>query len=86
MFDENTNTVAADIILDNVNFEFVFDDNEQIIIKFNTDSNINYSEVKSVVFFEEDSEGNRVSYIAKNFKSGLIDKVPNFYIYPVFND
>lgn len=87
MFDENTNTVAADIILDDVNFEFVFDeDDEQIIIKFNMDLNINYSEVKSVVFFEEDSKGNRVSYIAKNFKTGLIDKVPNFYIYPVFND
>ena len=87
MFDENTNTVAADIILDDVNFEFVFDeDDEQIIIKFSMDLNINYSEVKSVVFFEEDSKGNRVSYIAKNFKTGLIDKVPNFYIYPVFND
>ena len=87
MFDENTNTIPADILLDKVNFEIVFDDeHEQIIIQFNTNSNINYAEVKSIVFYEEDSEGNRVSYIAKNFKNGLDDKVPNLYIYPVFND
>lgn len=87
MFDENTNTVAADIILDNVDFEIdVNDSKEQIVIRFNVSDNMDYAKIKSIVFYEEDADKNRVSYLAKNFKNGLTTEIPNLYIYPVFTD
>lgn len=86
IFDENTSVISANVVVDNVVY-FLEEDsnNQQIIISFD-DLDIDFSKVKSLVFYEIDSDGNKVSYLAKNFKNGLTDSIPNLYIYPVFAD
>lgn len=85
MFNENTSAISANIVADDIEYSFEDDYiNQQIKITFEN-LDIDFSKVKSVVFYEIDSNNDKVSYLAKNFKNGLKNGLPNLYIYPVFN-
>lgn len=87
MFDENTSVIAANVIADNISYEFVEDyANNVLEIKFTTPSGIDLTKIKSIVFYEIDNEQNKVTYLAKNFTTGIQEALPSFYIYPVFNE
>lgn len=88
MFNENTSVIPAEVLADDVTYELVEDDtNNQLTIQFTTPTGVDTSKIKSIVFYEKDDEGNKVSYLAKNFKNGITgDSIPNLYIYPVYND
>jgi len=87
MFDENTTVISATVLLDNVEYDLIENSENGILeVSFETPEDVELSSIKSVVFYEIDSSGNKVSYLAKNFKNGLVDSIPSFFIYPVFND
>jgi hypothetical protein len=88
MFNENTSVISANIVADCVNYIFEDDEeNQQIKITIQQVKEIDLKNVKAVVFYEIDSNGNKVTYLAKNFTNGITeDTIPNFYIYPVFTD
>ncbi len=86
MFNENTNVISTQWLADKINYSFDEEDGN-LVVKISTPIDVDLSEVKSVVFYEIDSTGSKVSYLAKNFKNGITgDSIPNLYIYPVFND
>lgn len=85
-FDENTNTVVAECIEDNVKYNLIDDDeNEQITITFEPTAN-SLDDVESIVFYEIDSDNNRCSYIGFNVKEIINNEIPNLYIYPAFSE
>lgn len=86
-FNENTNIIAQNILADKIAYELVEDEeNMQIEIRFPLISDMDISKCKSIVFYEINKDGDRVTYLAKNFKNGLVDKIPSLYLYPVFNE
>ncbi|MBQ8443783.1 MAG: hypothetical protein IJX25_00305 [Clostridia bacterium] len=85
MFNENTSVIPSEILADKVTY--YLNDNyekQRIEIVFDLPENTDLAKVKSLIFYEIDSEGNKVSYLAKNFPNGVGDCLPIFYIYPVF--
>ena len=86
MFNENTSIISAIVLADKVQYSLVENyEKEQLEIHFTTPENLDVSKVKSIVFYEIDSDNNKVSYIAKNIKESL-EALPDFFIYPVYND
>ena len=88
MFDENTSVISGTILDEDISYSITKDaQNNFIKITFTTPTDIQLSNVKSLIFYEIDNDNNRVSYLAKNFKNGISgESIPAFYIYPVFND
>ena len=88
MFDENTSIINGAILKDDVGYDLIENYQDGCLeINISTPMDLQLSSVKSVIFYEKDDVGNRVSYLAKNFKNGISgENIPTFYIYPVFND
>ncbi len=86
MFNENVAVIPATVLADNVAYSFVEDYTKGYLkIQLTKPPNLDATKVKSIVFYEVDSQNNKVAYLAKNFKNGLVDNLPSFFIYPVFN-
>lgn len=88
MFDENASIIDGTILADNLTYNLIENYTDNCIeISFVKPDNLQLSKVKSIIFYDVDEIGNRVSYLAKNFKNGISgESIPTFYIYPVFND
>ncbi len=88
MFNENTNVIPAVVLKDNVEYSLVDDEeNNQIKIQFQNIEDIDFTKMKSIVFYDIDESENKVSYIAKNVsKLPNENKLQNLYIYPIFNE
>ena len=86
MFNENANIIPATVLADNVSYNLIEDnENNQITIEFENILNLDYSKVKSIIFYDVDENNSKISYLAKNFKNGLT-KQTKIYIYPIFNE
>ena len=87
MFNENANVIPAIVLADKIEYSLVENDlKDQLEVRFNTPDSIDLRKVKSIVFYEIDNDNNKITYLAKNFKNGLTDAIPNLYIYPAFTD
>lgn len=86
LFNENINISPADVLADNVSYDF-YNTNGAIEIRFVPSATTDLSKVRAIVFYEENAKGNRNAYIVKNISPLPINgKLPSMYIYPVFND
>ena len=87
MFDQTINLATGTILAENVTYTLNNDDtNNQIIIKITQPQGINLSDVKSLIWYD-DNNGLKDIYLVTN-----VDKLPDNeklkdrYIYPVFNE
>ena len=87
MFDQTINLATGTILAENVTYTLNNDDtNNQIIIKITQPQGINLSDVKSLIWYD-DNNGIKDIYLVTN-----VDKLPDNeklkdrYIYPVFNE
>lgn len=90
LFNENINISTADVLADDVNYEFYDASDEAIGIRFVPSETTDLSRVKAVVFYDENEQmsepRNRSAYIVKNISSLTEDgKLPDWYIYAVYN-
>ena len=86
MFNENADIIDASVLKDNLGYKFIENqEKQQIEIVFDEPAGIDVSKVKALVFYDVDKDGNKVSYLAKNFIYP-VTKLPKLFIYPVFND
>ena len=85
LFNENINISPADVLADNVSYDF-YNTNGAIEIRFAPSAATDLSKVRAIVFYEESEKGNRSAYIVKNISPLPTNgKLPSMYIYPVFN-
>ena len=85
LFNENINISPADVLADNVSYDF-YNTNGAIEIRFAPSAATDLSKVRAIVFYEESEKGNRNAYIVKNISPLPTNgKLPSMYIYPVFN-
>ena len=86
LFNENINISTADVLADDVSYDFYDADNGAIGIRFAPSAATDLSQVKAIVFYEESEAGNRNAYIVKNISALTADgKLPDWFIYSVFN-
>lgn len=88
LFDENANIKSTTIVADDITYYLLDDENKNAIeIRFNLDKTIDISEVKSIVFYDVDLDGNRISYLAKNVDElSNSEKLQSLGICPIFNN
>lgn len=86
MFDQTLNLATEKIIADDVAYDLISDEtNNQIAIKITSSQDINLSDVKSLIWYD-DNDGVKDIYLVTN-----VDKLPNNeklkdrFIYPVFS-
>lgn len=85
MFNENINLSAANIVADDVTYEFIDTYGESIEIKI-TQPDVDMGKVKSIVLYQQDDTGARAAYVVKNVNGLKNDeKLNSWWIYPVFN-
>jgi hypothetical protein len=90
LFDENVNITTATTLADRVPYMLEASTKGSLQIKFTSPTWIDgadISQVKSIVFYQENENFGRTAYIAKNVaKLPDGDKLQNWYIYPTFNN
>lgn len=86
MFDQTINLTNGTILSENVTYQLVNDEtNNQIVIKITQPQNIDLSEVKSLIWYE-DIDGIKNIYLVTNVGNlPNNEKLKNRYIYPIFN-
>lgn len=85
LFNENLNLSSAHIVADNVQYQLLDDSLNSIEIRI-PNPNVDLTNVKSIVLYQEDSIGGKYAYIVKNVgKLTNNEKLKSWWIYPVFN-
>lgn len=89
-FDENVSITSATMLADKVPYSFGVSEKGSITITFGNPvwiDGASLSQVKAIVFYCENPDGGRTSYIIKNVaKLPDSSKLRRWYIYPVFNN
>lgn len=85
LFEENVSLIPANILSDKIGYNLNFDEENNLILIEFPDLSIDKSQIKSLVFYQEDDEGNKTAFLAKNVVNAPAEeKLQSLAIVPVF--